>query len=277
MVRKLRSRTKGPARVAGSGMLVLLVWVGLAASLSAEPPPVHFNHAGVMIPGAIGSQRLERGGPLPGYFQPVEISAPQGTIIATAEGGQFVSPQAAPMKLGLLIGMVYRLRVTGIPHNPGMEVFPTIEVIDRLYPPCGMEFTFPIPIELTQEELEMALDGKFVTRVIYLEQPESSIPAAQQPGEQSYFEVGEGESPIDMADILGRPMAILRMGARVPDAGGPDDAFMYGSPALLRWRSKATWYGTPEGPSFEVSDMPAAPRRTAPLRRVPIFRGASSR
>ena len=38
---------------------------------------------------------------------------------------------------GMLIGQVYRLRVTNIPHQPGVEVFPTIQVIDRLYPPLS--------------------------------------------------------------------------------------------------------------------------------------------
>ncbi|HEV3137812.1 MAG TPA: hypothetical protein VGZ26_07900, partial [Pirellulales bacterium] len=56
---------------------------------------------------------------------------------------------------------------------------------------------------------------------------------------QSYFEAPEGENPLEVADSLGRPMAILRMGARVPDAEGPDEAFMYGSPPLLKWKPAA--------------------------------------
>ncbi len=136
----------------------------------------------------------------------------------------------------MLIGSVYRLRVTNIPLQEGLEVYPTIEVIDRIYPPVGMEFKFPIPIELTQEELEMALDGKFVTRVIYLEEPEAALPVAEKPNEQSNFEAGEGENPLEVADNLGRPMAILRMGARVPDATGPDEKFLFGSPPLAKFR-----------------------------------------
>jgi hypothetical protein len=275
MVHKLRSRAMCSARVAGRWMTVLLAWLGLAALLSAEPPRVHFNHAGVLTPGAIGSQRLQRGGPLPGYFQPVEVAAPAGAIIATAETGQFSGEQAAPVTVGLLIGSVYRLRVTGIPHHPGMEVYPTIEVIDRIYPPGGLEFKFPIPIELTQEELEMALDGKFVTRVIYLEEPGTAVPAVQQPGDQPYFEVGEHDSPLDMADTLGRPMAILRMGARVPDANGPDNAFLYGSPALLRWRSYAAHNDVSPGPDVVTSDLPVGPSRTPATAGNP-FRGEAS-
>jgi hypothetical protein len=194
------------------------------------------NHAGIMPPGAIGSQQLLRGGPLPGYFQPVEIRAPAGVRISTAAFGRFESPRPAPLIAGMLIGSVYRLRVSNIPRQEGLEVYPTIEVIDRVYPPFGQEFRFPIPIELTLEELEMALDGKFVTRVVYLEEPESALGIAEDPDLQSSFEVTDGDNPLDVADSLGRPMAILRMGARVPDADEPDDAFLYGSPPMVKWK-----------------------------------------
>ncbi len=159
----------------------------------------------------------------------------------------------------MLIGAVYRLRISNIPSQAGLEVYPTIEVIDRLYPPVGQEFRFPIEIELTQEELEMALAGKFVTRVVYLEEPEAALPAAQQPGDQNYFEAAEGENPLDIADTLGRPVAIVRMGARVPDASGLDETFMYGSPALLKWRSKS---------APEIIDTPQALRAAGRAQRA---------
>src|SRR5688500_1401169 len=85
------------------------------ASLAVAPSPVHYEHAGAMPPGAIGSQQLLRGGPLPGYFQPVEIRGPEGTQISTAEQGMFQQSTALPRKFGMLIGAVYRFRVTGIP------------------------------------------------------------------------------------------------------------------------------------------------------------------
>lgn len=273
MVHKLRSRANRPARVASRVIAVLSVWFCLAASLPAEPPPVHYNHAGVLRPGAIGSERLQRGGPLPGYFQPVEILAPRGAVIATADAGQFSDPQRAPLSFGLLIGSVYRLRITNIPLQPGMEVFPTIEVIDRTYPPPGMEFKFPIPIELTQQELEMAMDGKFVVRVIYLEEPDAAVPAAHEPGNQPYFQVREGENPLEVADALGRPVAILRMGARIPEAGRPDEAFMYGSPPLLKWRPYAATSSVASGSG---GGLPIGKIHTTSMRRVPIWRGPTT-
>ena len=76
----------------------------------------------------------------------------------------------------MLIGKVYRFRVTGIKRNEGFEVFPTVEVINRMYPPKGQATRFPIPIQLTEEELALAISGRFVTRVIYLEDPRTALP-----------------------------------------------------------------------------------------------------
>ena len=70
-------------------MVVLLVLVWSSVSL-AQQPEVHFLHQGVMTPpGAIGSLQLQRGGPLPGFFQPVEIKAPSGASVSLAVAGRF--------------------------------------------------------------------------------------------------------------------------------------------------------------------------------------------
>ncbi|MDZ4819964.1 MAG: hypothetical protein SGJ20_13420 [Planctomycetota bacterium] len=223
--------------------LLICIGTSLAAvNVYGQSPKVHYQHAGALPPGAVGANQLLRGGPLPGYFQPVEIKAPAGAQVSLAINQQFTQPQANPFKVGLLIAPVYRLRVTNIHLQPGAEVYPTIEIINRLYSPVGEEFRFPIPIELTQADLELALDGKFVTRVIYLENPHTALPIAQDAKEsQQYFEVRATDDPLAVADQLGRPMAILRIGGRLPDAAGPDEKFMYGSPMLLVPRGLKLW------------------------------------
>ena len=227
------------ARVRVAGFWLCLVAAMISGStLSAQSPPVHYQHAGALPPGAIGSQQLQRGGPLPEYFQPVEIVAPAGAMISLAVQSRFGEPQPSPVKVGMLIAPVYRLRITNIPRHEGFEIYPTIEVVNRLYPPAGLETRYPVPIEITQQDIEFALDGKFVTRVIYLENPEDALPVAQGPGEQHWYEVRPHEDPLEVADHLGRPMAILRIGGRVPDERtGPDAAFMFGSPPVLRFYS----------------------------------------
>jgi hypothetical protein len=215
-------------------MAVLLCLCAVAPAL-AQGPPVHYWHQGAMPPGAIGSQQLQRGGPLPGFFQPVKIKAPSGALISLAEEGRFGQAEPAPTTAGLLIGQVYRLRVMGIPLHAGMEVFPTIEVIDRLYAPAGKEQQFPIVVELTYDELLMALDGKFVTRVIYVEDPRSAVPVGETADGQKWFDVGAGRDLLAVADQLGRPVAILRMGGRWPNAQSPDLRFLFGCPPVAKY------------------------------------------
>jgi hypothetical protein len=221
-------------RVAGKLRWAVLVGLAIAAPAAAQDGPVHWRHAGAMPPGAIGRQRLLRGGPLSGYFQPTEIRAPAGARIAAAIDGGFGEGQADKLLVGLEIGPVYRFRVTEIPEQPGLELFPTVEMIDRLYPPPGQSLKFPVPIDLTREEMLMAADGQFVTRVIYVENPQLAIPIAEKsPSDTRWFEVQPGGDPLVAAHGLGRPIAILRIGGRVPEPNQMDESFLFCSPSPL--------------------------------------------
>jgi len=154
-----------------------------------------------------------------GYFQPVRIRAPQGARIALAMEGGFSNTESSEALVGLQIGPVYRLQVADIPNANGLELYPTIELIDRTYPPPNLALRYPIPIELTQDELELASRGAFVTRVIYIEDPHQALPISRKANdEQPWVEAPAGEDPLVTADRQGRPVAILRIGSRVPSA-----------------------------------------------------------
>jgi len=230
--REVAAKMVGVVKMA---MMVLLC-LGMAAPAIALPPSVPYEGIDATPPGAIGQQQLLRGGPLRGYFQPVQIQGPPGSMISVAVDGKFTKPQKSPITVGLLIGQVYRVRVMGIPVRQGQEVYPSIEVIDRLYPPPGKKAKFPIPVQLIAEELKTALDGRFVTRVVYLEETETALPRAQKDSRQSYFEIDASADPLTVADELGRPVAIVRMGSRVPlDVQKPSQAFLFNCPPLVRY------------------------------------------
>ena len=191
----------------------------MAVTLVAQQP-------GAFVPGHPGA-------PVQGYFQPVQIHGPQGTKIAFAAYGKFVDRREVPHCVGLLLSADYRLRITDIPLQPGKEVFPTVKIIGRTFPPQGLELEFPIQIEITQEDLDLALDGKFVTRVIYLEDPQNAMPIPSKPEEPLSVDVSDGADPIDVAATLGRPVAIVRLGGRVPDLNYVDPAFFHGLPPWI--------------------------------------------
>ncbi len=221
-------------------LAVLSAAILSAAVIASGQEPMHYRHQGLAPPGSVGSVQLQRGGPLPYYFQPVEIRAPKGAQLSIASQGQFGPPLPAPLNVGLLIAPVYRFKLSNLPEHEGQELFPTIEVIDRLYPPRGQERRFPIPIELNAADIELALDGKFVTRVIYLEDPTRALPVAEGRLDQHWFDAGPGVNPLEEADRWGRPLAILRMGGRVPDeTRGPDVHFVGGNAPFTLFRPSA--------------------------------------
>src|SRR5690606_8676721 len=105
---------QGGRRVAGRCKWLVFGWLGAAATLLAQEPPVHYLHHGVMPPGAIGSRQLQRMAPLAGFFQPVEIKAPAGALVSLAVANRFEDGPSASRQAAMLIGPVYRMRVTNI-------------------------------------------------------------------------------------------------------------------------------------------------------------------
>ena len=261
-------------------------WLSATAVAFAQGPGVHYLHHGNMPPGAIGQGQLLRGGPVVGYYQPVEIKAPAGALISLAVADQFTEARRAPVRAGFLLAQVYRLRVTNVPQNDGAEVFPTIEVVDRLYPPPGQERRFPIIVELTREDLELAISGKFVTRIVYVEDPKMALPARLGGKPQNWYDVGPGRDPLAAADALGRPVAIVRMGARLPVADGTiEPQFFFGSPPFCEYPAEVKVLSRPpvrepqaappsEQPAEEVAPPTAnrATTWTTPAAQTPVAR-----
>ncbi|MDR1963622.1 MAG: hypothetical protein LBQ50_07565 [Planctomycetaceae bacterium] len=201
---------------------------------------LYAQQPGVRVPGYPGVPATPASGfsvsaiPVPGYYQPVKIRAPEGTRIALSIDQKFVQRQTTPYAVGLLVGSDYRLRITDIPFQPGREIFPTVKIIARTYPPQGLELEYPIQIDITQEDIELALDGKFVTRVIYLENPQTAMPVRGDLGTPISTDVSGAVDPIVAAATMGQPVAIVRMGGRIPNTlGVTDPAFFLGSPSWM--------------------------------------------
>jgi hypothetical protein len=186
------------------------------------------------VPGKYARWNLIAKPQLAGYFQPVQINLPGPALVS------FFSPEhaepmltQAPALAGMLIGPVYRFRVAGMPGYPGVEIFPTVEVVDRMHPPAGREHEFPIPVDITESEIEAVLGGQMVTKVVYLEQPQTASVLEGENGTILTYDLPPTSNSIDTALQLGRPMAILRIGGRVPDPRDPNDPF-FTHPAPIR-------------------------------------------
>ncbi len=110
-----------------------------------------------MPPGTVAAAQAYRRPQVQGYFQPIQVSGPAGLHVALAQDGQFLPLLEAPVRAGMMVGRVYRIKVSGIPGFEGEELFPSIEIIDR--PVCSTpdaNIAFPIPIVLDEEDLRAA-------------------------------------------------------------------------------------------------------------------------
>jgi hypothetical protein len=200
---------------ASGEMLPRAVTTGTAAQLAAQT-----------IPGAIGApEQLQRGprpeSMLPLHVQPVEIRGPAGTLVAieTAEGWSPMVP--GPLRIGLVVGQPYRLRIGGLEARDGRggregdELFPSVRILARLATPPGMDWRFPVEVTIDEDDLSAALAGSLVRRVVYVacepEEPDL-VPGG-------WFDVKPGDDAFEVARTLGDPVAELVIGNRLPAPG----------------------------------------------------------
>ena len=201
---------------------VFLLVVALAAS--GCHTPVHNN----MPPGEMMAHPGPgMDGPGPGVLayqpamQPVAASSqiyfvgPEGLTVnwdVTAPG-RFDSEQlVAPARYNFPQGALYRLKLTNIPGRPGVELFPTIEVAATLPRTEAFLAHNAIPVEFTDEDFDQVSTGNFVTKVIYLPDPEFQEPALAGVGTVVSTKLDPGVDPIVEADRKGAILAIVRIG-----------------------------------------------------------------
>jgi hypothetical protein len=150
------------------------------------------------------------------WLQPVQIEVPGGGEVSVYSGaGEPRAVAASPAMVAVNAGHTYRLRLANMVGFPDAELYPSIEILDRLHPPAGNENRYPIPVPFSRGDIQQALAGRLVTRVIYLEQPQlaQQLDPLKREIPQSVL---PSENALQEADRLGRPMIIVRIGGRRP-------------------------------------------------------------
>ena len=198
-----------------TAVLIVASSAGFSRQAAAANPAGTF--ASTSLTGAIGAPGWLQHGPcpetlLPDRVQPGEIRGPEGLLMAieTAEGWSMLRP--GPLRIGLVVGQPYRLRIGGIPGRDGEELFPSVRVLAKLAAPPGMAWRFPVEIVIDEDDLESAATGGHVRRIVYAscesEQPDP-VPAG-------WFDVKPGDDALEVARTLGDPVAEVVIGNRQP-------------------------------------------------------------
>jgi len=151
---------------------------------------------------------------VPVGVQPVEIRGPDGTRIAIETAAGWSPLRPGPLRMGLVVGQAYRLRIGGIPGREGLELFPSIRPLAKLDVPAGMAWRFPVEVVIDEDDLRNAAEGAHVRRIVYVA-CDSDRPDVVPAG---WFDVRPGDDALDVAQTLGQPVAELVIGNRLPSA-----------------------------------------------------------
>jgi hypothetical protein len=205
-------------RITGVFLLALAVAaVGCHAPVQNNlPPSTMLAHPGPGVEGpGPGVLAYQPALPVVAASSQIYFVGPEGLTInwdVTAPG-RFDSEQlVAPARYNFPQGALYRLKLTNIPGRPGVELFPSIEVAPTLPRTEAFLAHNAIPVEFTDEDFDQVMTGNFVTKVIYLPDPEFQEPALAGVGTLVSTKLDPGVDPIVEADRKGAIMAIVRLG-----------------------------------------------------------------
>ena len=198
---------------------VSIVMTGVSCSTSV----VGQQFRGSEAPGRLAFKRLLTEPQLANWTQPVQFIVADGGQVSYFDGAGY-QPVDLNARLGMRVGPVYRLKLESVFRGVPKTVYSTVEMLDRLYAPSNLVTKYPVKIVLTPEEIDQAHSGSMVTKVIYLEDPLTALPFNQPFDHLETVDLGQSQDPFIVADRMGRPMAIVRIGSRIPDPGEVDNS-----------------------------------------------------
>jgi hypothetical protein len=135
--------------------------------------------------------------------------------------GMFDStPLVIPGRQDFYQGAIYRLKLTNIPGRAGVQLYPTLEVAPVTPRTDAYLAHSPIPVQFTEEDFDQVVSGNFVTKVIYLPDPEFQELALAGVETLVSTRLDPGVDPIAEADHRGSILAIVRIGNKDLEMGG---------------------------------------------------------
>ena len=159
----------------------------------------------------------------PGPAVQILFNRPEGmqVLYDIIGDGTFTSePLYVPGRLEFPQGGIYRLKLTNIQGKEGVELYPTIEVANGS-PRTGAYLAHnAIPVQFTTDDFEQVLSGNFVTKVIYLPDPEFQGDALVGVDVLVSNRIDPGLDPIIEADRRGAILAIVRLGNKDIELAG---------------------------------------------------------
>ena len=138
-------------------------------------------------------------------------------------------PLVVPGRQNFNQGGIYRLKLTSIKGREGVELYPTLEIGTVTPRTAAYLAHSAIPVQFTTEDFDQVMAGNFVTKVIYVPDPDFQELALAGVETLVSTRLDPGVDPIVEADRRGAILGIIRMGNKDMEVpGGGADAAQIG-------------------------------------------------
>lgn len=206
----------------GPGVMAPAV-IPASATGEAGVSPAGCVACGDGMGGAVGGGMMMPGG---GSVQ-VLFNRPDGMEVhydVVGDGTFGSEPLYVPGRMEFGQGGIYRMKLTNIQGREGVELYPTVEIAAG-NPRTGAYLAHnAIPIQFNPDDFEQVLSGNFVTKVIYLPDPEFQGSALVGVNVLVSNRLAPGLDPIVEADRRGAILAIVRIGNKDIEMSGMSNA-----------------------------------------------------
>jgi hypothetical protein len=131
---------------------------------------------------------------------------------APGHAGFAASHIDVPGRFNFIQAAIYRLKLTDIPGRPGMELYPTLEVVPSNAKTDPFLAHSAVPVTFTNEDFDQVASGNYVVKVIYLPEPQFQDLATTGPDEVVSSRLEPGVDPIAEAHRRGNILLVVRIG-----------------------------------------------------------------
>ena len=162
----------------------------------------------------------------------VLFAQPQGMLVywdVSGVGMYDSHPSPVPFRQNFGQAGVYRLKITDVNGRPGVDLYPTLEIGSVTPRTAAYLAHSAVPIRFTSEDFDQVTAGNFVTKVIYVPDPEFQELALAGVDVLVSTRLDPGVDPIVEADRRGAILAILRVGNKDLEIPGTNAAIMAGA------------------------------------------------
>lgn len=141
------------------------------------------------------------------------VNAKVGWYVNGPDGKPVLSPSqiTMPGRFNFAQAAIYRLKISDIQGRPGVELYPTIEVVPSNAHSDAFLSHNVVPVEFSDEDLGQIREGNYITKVIYL--PDAQYMSLAGGAEElSSTRLEPGVDPIAEAMRRGHILLIIRVG-----------------------------------------------------------------